>query len=113
MQTSRSDRFTSERQTTKMECQYRERNGLDGKHLIKKTIIEPTQDRYDDQRSERCYCNEMLDDLKPSGYFQGQANLDMDKVAWYYCNTWYPSITGWKQFTKSKNMRLCTGITLE
>ena len=52
MKTSRSDRFKSERQTAKMECKNRHRNGLDGKHFIRQAIIEPTQDRYDDQRSE-------------------------------------------------------------
>ena len=36
--------------TSKMECQNREKNHLDGKHLIRQTIIEPTEDRYDDQR---------------------------------------------------------------
>ena len=67
MKTSSSDRFTSERQTMKMECQSREMNGLDGKQLIRQAIIEPTQDRYDDHRSERHDCNEMPDDLKLSG----------------------------------------------
>ena len=40
MKTFTLDRFTSERQTTKMECQNREMNGLDGKHLIRKPIID-------------------------------------------------------------------------
>ena len=61
-------------------------NGLDGKHLIVQAIIEPTLHRYDDQKLERCYCNEMPDDMKLSGYFQGQVNLDTGNMAGYYCN---------------------------
>ena len=49
MKTSSSDRFMPERQTTKMECPNWELNGLDSKNLIRQAIIEPTQDRYDDQ----------------------------------------------------------------
>ena len=56
MQTSRSDRFTSERQTVKMECQNKEMNSLHDKHMIRQAIIDPTQDRYDDQRLKRHYC---------------------------------------------------------
>ena len=56
----------------KMECQNRERNGLDSKHIIRQATIEPTQDRYDDERSERHGGYERPDDLKLSG----EANLD-------------------------------------
>ena len=87
MQTSRSDRFTSERKTTKMESQSGEINGLDSKHLIRQAIIEPSKDRYDDQGSERCDCNEGPNNLKLTGYFHGQANLDTSKVTGYYYNT--------------------------
>ena len=34
-------------------------------------------------KDKRCDCDEMLNDLKLSGYFQGQANLDTGKVAGY------------------------------
>ena len=70
MQTSRSERSTSERQTTKIRGQNRETNSLDSKHTIRQTIIEPTQDRYDDPRPARCNYNEMPKDLKLSGASQ-------------------------------------------
>ena len=54
--------------------------------MIRQAIIEPTQDGYDDKRSERHDCNEMPGDLKLSGYFQGQANLDTGKAVGYYYN---------------------------
>ena len=71
----------------KLKGQNRERNSLNEKHLIRQTIIEPMQDRNDDQRSESCDCNAMPNHLKLSGYFKGQANLDTGKVAGYYYNT--------------------------
>ena len=39
-------------------------NGLDGKHFIRQVLIELNQDRYDDQRLERCDCNKIPNDLK-------------------------------------------------
>ena len=56
----------------KVECQNRERNSLHGRHLIRQAVIEETQDKYDDQRSDRCDCNEKPDDLKLSGASQSR-----------------------------------------
>ena len=122
MQTSKSDRFTSERQTMKMECQNRETKGLDGKHLIRQAIIEPTQDRYDGQRSEKCDCNKMPIDLNLSEYFQGQGKVDTGKVGGYYYNTQAKvtfenplstQISEDEMSIKSENIRLDTSTTLE
>ena len=38
-------------------------------------------------KDQRCDCNEIPDDLKLSGYFQRQTNLDTGKVPRYYYNT--------------------------
>ena len=58
---------------------HEEINNLASKHFIRQAIIALTQDRYDNHRLERCDCNKMLNDLKLSGYFQGQAILDTGK----------------------------------
>ena len=87
MQTPKLDKFTSERQTTRKASQSKEVDSLDGKHLDRLAIIEPSQDMYHDQRSGKCDCNEGPNDLKFTGYFQGQANLDTGKVTGYYYNT--------------------------
>ena len=60
-----------ERQATRKGYQSREVNSLDSKHLDRKAIIEPSQDMYDDQRSEKQNCNKGPNDLKFTGYFQG------------------------------------------
>ena len=80
MQTTKSDKFTSERQATRKGSQSREVDGLDSKHPDRQAIIEPSQDGYDNQRSGKCDCSEGPENLKFTGYFQGQANLDTCKV---------------------------------
>ena len=61
-------------------------NSLDSKYIEGQALRHPSQDRYDDQRSGKCDSNEGPDDLKFTGQFHGQANLDTGKVAGYYYN---------------------------
>ena len=52
MQTPRLDEFTSERQVTRKTSPSREVSGLDSQHLERQALREPSQDRYNNQRSE-------------------------------------------------------------
>ena len=52
----KSDKYTSERQAKRKGFQSRKVNALDSKHPDRQTIIKPSQDWYDDQRSERHDC---------------------------------------------------------
>ena len=87
MQTPKLDEFTLERQVTREKSQNREMDGLDSKYLGRQALKEPSQDRYDDQRSGKCDYGERLKNSKFTGYFQGQANIDTGKAAGYYYNT--------------------------
>ena len=62
-------------------------DGLDSKYQERQALREPSQDRYDDQKSRKCNCDERIKNPKFTGYFWGQANLATGKLAGYYNNT--------------------------
>ena len=59
-------------------------DGLYSKFLGRQALREPSQDRYDHQKSGENDCDERLKNPKFTGHFQRQANLDTGKVAGYY-----------------------------
>ena len=69
MKTFHEDRITPERQTTNREYHNNELDGFG-------------HQKY--ERSEKLKYNKIPNAVKPSGYFQGQANLNTDKVVGYY-----------------------------
>ena len=58
----------------------------DQSNFVIKDRVDPSQDRYDDQRSGKHDCDERIKNPKLTGYFQGKANLTAGKVAGYYYN---------------------------
>ena len=75
------------REKSREKSQSREMGSLDNKYLEGKTLRDPSQDRYNDQRSGKNYCDERLKNPEYTGYFHGKVNLNADKVAGYYYNT--------------------------
>ena len=67
-----------------MECQDDKVDDLDDKEIVRQTIIEQAQNSYDDQRSEKSNLKRIWDYIKPSDYFQGQANLHTGNVTGCY-----------------------------
>ena len=87
MAMSHTGRRNPERYLIKMECQDHRPDDLHDKDFVRQTIIELAQKSYDDQGSEKTNLKRILDYLKPSGYFQGQANLHTRNVTRCHYNT--------------------------
>ena len=71
----------------KIECWDDRLDNLADKDFVRQTTIGQTHEFYYDQRQKKSYPKRTFYHLKPSGYFQGYANLHMGNVTGCYYNT--------------------------
>ena len=66
------DNFSSERLITRERSHGKEMYGLDSKYLERHALRDPSQHRYDDQRSVKCDCDERFGNQHSQGTFKGK-----------------------------------------
>ena len=73
----------------KTECQDNRHDNLEDQNYITHYTVGQTQDSYFDQRHYKPIHQRELEDLEPSGYFKGQADLHTGNVLDCYHSHWY------------------------